>query len=307
MLCRLVDEPPLESGWLHEIKWDGYRVLARLNAGDPELWSRRRQDVTERFREVARRLDWAVLTPDCVLDGEVCALDEHGLPRFSLLQRSRGRLVYYVFDLLELEGVPLLERPLRERRRLLEDLIEPDDPVVRLSRTFDDGRALFAAATEQGLEGVISKRAGSPYRPGKRTGDWQKSKARLRQEFVVVGYTRGRGAREALGALVLAVNDAGGLCWVGNCGTGFGRDEIDRLLSRLQPLVREDPPLREIPPELRRASRRVTWVKPVLVCEVSFAEWTADGRLRAPVYLGLRDDKAPEEVRRELPAAAEES
>jgi len=302
MLCLLVDEPPAGEGWLHELKWDGFRVLARLRSGDPELWSRRDQDLTQRFSAVAARLAPALLTPDCVVDGEVCALDEAGRPRFSLLQRGGGQLVYYVFDLLELEGEPLLEWPLSERRARLRDLLEPDDPVVRLSEAFADGAALFAASAERGLEGVVSKRAGSPYRPGQRTSEWQKAKARMQQELVIAGYTRGQGARGRLGSLVLAVGDDGGLRWVGNCGTGFTRAEIERLLALLEQLALGDSPLSEVPPELRRASRRVTWVEPRLVCEVAFAEWTEGGRLRAPVYLGLREDVAPEDVRRESPA-----
>ena len=303
MLARLGDAPPPGDGWAHEVKWDGYRTLARLRAGEPSLWSRGDQDLTERFAVVARRLERAIRTPECVLDGEVCALDEQGRPRFGLLQRSAGTLVYCVFDLLELEGEPVLDRPWSERRELLDPLIVPDDPVVRASPAFPDGPALLAAARQQGLEGIVSKRRDAPYRPGQRTGDWVKSKVRQEQELVIAGYRLGQGSRERFGALVAAVNDPRGLVWAGNVGTGFTQADIDRLLDLLRPLRRSDSPLAEVPAELRRRSARVEWVEPRLVCQVQFVEWTDDGRLRAPVYLGLRDDKTPAEVVREAPGA----
>jgi bifunctional non-homologous end joining protein LigD len=301
MLARLGDAPPPGDDWAHEIKWDGFRTMARLRAGEPSLWSRNDQDLTERFATVARRLERAIRTSECVLDGEVCALDDQGRPRFGLLQRSEGTLVYAVFDLLELEGEPVLDRPWSARRELLEPLVVPDDPVVRFSAAFPDGPALLAAAREQGLEGIVSKRRDSRYRPGQRTADWVKSKVRQEQELVIAGYRPGQGSRERFGALVVAVNGPRGLVWAGNVGTGFTQAEIDRLLDLLRPLRRDDPPLAEVPAELRRRTAPVVWVEPELVCQVQFVEWTDDGRLRAPVYLGLRDDKTAAEVVREAP------
>jgi bifunctional non-homologous end joining protein LigD len=301
MLARLGDAPPPGDAWAHEIKWDGYRTMARLRAGEPSLWSRNDQDLTERFAAVARRLERAIRTSECVLDGEVCALDPQGRPRFGLLQRSEGTLVYAVFDLLELEGEPVLERPWAERRELLEPLVVADDPVVRFSAAFPDGPALLTAARAQGLEGIVSKRRDSLYRPGQRTPDWVKSKVRQEQEFVVAGYRPGQGSRARFGALVVAVNGPRGLVWAGNVGTGFTQAEIDRLLDLLGPLRRDDAPLAEVPAELRKRAAPVVWVEPELVCQVQFVEWTDDGRLRAPVYLGLRDDKTAAEVVREAP------
>ena len=182
-------------------------------------------------------------------------------------------------------------------------LSEPVDVVLcDLELPGLDGEKLLRRVRSEGLEGVVAKRLESPYRPGKRTRDWLKIKARQHQEFVIAGYVRGRGRRERLGALVLAVYENGRLVHVGNCGTGFTDAEIDDLLHRLRPLVRRTPPFDDVPkmPRVRRGD--VVWVEPELVCEVEFAEWTHDGHLRAPSYLGLREDKSAREVVRETPA-----
>ena len=306
MLAMLVAEPPRGEGWLFEVKWDGFRALGRVAGGEATLTSRNGNDLTDRFADVARELVKAVRTPAAVLDGEVCALDEQGRPSFSAMQQGAAAHVYYLFDLLEVEGEPLLDRPLEERRARLGELLDHRNPVVRLSEAFDDGDALLVAAREQGLEGIVAKRAGSYYRPGKRGRDWLKVKPESRQEFVVCGYTRGKGRRErSLGALVLGVRRAGALEWAGNVGTGFGEAEINRLLRRLRPLERATPPFARVPKMPRVRREDVVWVAPKLVAEVKFAEWTHDGHLRAPSYLGLREDKAPAEVRRELPLGPE--
>jgi bifunctional non-homologous end joining protein LigD len=249
-----------------------------------------------------------VKTPDCVLDGEVCALDEQGRSSFSAMQQGKPgtELVYYVFDLLELEGQPLLELPLSDRRRRLEKLLDRRNRGVRLSEAFDDGEALFAAAQRQGLEGMIAKRADSRYAVGRRTRDWLKIKTHGRQEFIIAGYTKGQGRRAGtLGSLVLAVRRGRELEYAGNCGTGFTGEEIEKLLKKLRPLERPDPPFAVVPkmPKVRKGD--VVWVEPKLVCEIEFAEWTHDGRLRAPSYQGLREDKSADEVHRERPLADE--
>ena len=306
MLATLASDVPSGSGWLFEVKWDGYRAIARVEAGEATLTSRRGNDLTVRFPSVAKALAQAVRTPDCVLDGEVCALDEQGRSSFSVMQQGSGPLVFYAFDLLEVDGEPLLDLPLDERRERLEGLLDRRNETVRLSEAFEDGQALYEAAKEQGLEGVIAKRADSRYQPGKRTREWLKVKTHGRQEFLIAGYTRGQGRRSGrLGSLVLAVNRGGELSYAGNCGTGFTDEEIDKLMRKLRPLERKSPPFAVVPkmPKVRKSD--VVWVTPKLVCEVEFAEWTHDGRLRAPSYKGLREDKAPAEVRREQPLAAE--
>jgi bifunctional non-homologous end joining protein LigD len=302
MLATSTKEIP-KNGWLFEIKWDGYRIVSRVAGGEAELRSRRSEDYTQRFPGVARALPAALRSPDCVVDGEVCALDDDGRPSFSAMQQGKAGtpIVYYLFDLLELDGEPLVDLPLEERRGKLEDLLDRRNRTVRLSESFDDGEALAEVVREQALEGIMAKRLGSRYRPGERTRDWLKHKpGRQRQEFLVAGYTKGQGRRAGtFGSLVLAVREADELVYAGNVGTGFGEDEIRRLLAKLRPLERADPPFGVRPklPRVRKAD--VVWVEPRLVAEVEFVEWTHDGRLRAPAYVGLREDKAPEDVRRE--------
>src|SRR6266508_3925953 len=270
MLATLAEEVPKGDGWTFEIKWDGYRIIATVAGGEPELRTRKEQDYTQRFENVAKELAKALKTPDCVVDGEVCALDEEGRPSVSAMQQGkRGTpIVYYVFDLLEVEGEPIVDLPLEERR----------------------------------------KRLGSRYLPGKRTRDWLKIKGHGRQEFVIAGYTRGQGRRSGtLGSLVLGTYDEGGeLVYVGNVGTGFNDKEIERLLRKLKPLERDTPPFKSVPKMPRVRKGDIVWVEPKLVAEVEFAEWTHDGRLRAPAYKGLREDKDATEVRREEPPMATE-
>jgi bifunctional non-homologous end joining protein LigD len=302
MLATLVDDVPKGSGWLFEVKWDGYRALATVAEAEATLTSRRGNDLTERFPAVAKEVGRAVKTPSCVLDGEVCALDDQGRASFSEMQKGAQTLVYYVFDLLELEGEPLLDKPLSERRARLEKLLDRRNKVVRFSEAFDDGEALLTAAKEQELEGIIAKRIESVYQPGKRTRDWLKVKTHGRQEFIIAGYTRGQGRRSGrLGSLILAVKRGDELSYVGNCGTGFTDEEIDKLMRRLRPLERSTPPFAEVPKMPKVKKGDVVWVTPKLVCEVEFSEWTHDGRLRAPSYQGLREDKTADEVRRERP------
>ncbi len=306
MLATLADEVPVGPGWLYEVKWDGYRALAVASGGEVTLTSRRGNDLTERFAVIARALERGVRTPDCVLDGEVCALDEDGRSSFSVMQQGNGPLVYYAFDVLEADGEPLIDLPLEERRKRLSKLLDRRGSTLRVSEAFEDGLALFDAAKERGLEGIVAKKAESRYQPGKRTRDWLKIKTHREQEFIVAGYTKGKGRRAGtLGSLVLAVMRYGELSYVGNVGTGFDEAEIERLIGLLRPLERRTAPFRDVPkmPKVRRDD--VVWVELELVAQVEFAEWTHDGRLRAPVYKGLREDKEPSEVRREEPLPTE--
>jgi bifunctional non-homologous end joining protein LigD len=306
MLATLAQEVPRGTGWIFEVKWDGYRALARLAGGDATLTSRNGNDLTGRFGNVAREVVKAVKTPDCVLDGEICALDEAGRSSFSAMQQGKPGtpIVYYAFDVLEVEGEPVVDVPLVERRKRLEQLLDKRNRTVRLSESFDDGNALLKAAKEQQLEGIIAKRLDSRYAIGRRTRDWLKIKTHGRQEFVIAGYTKGTGRRaSSFGSLVLGYYRGNELVYAGNVGTGFTGKEIDKLLDKLRPLKRSTSPFREVPkmPKVRRSD--VIWVEPKLVCEVEFAEWTHDGRLRAPSYQGLREDKPASQVRREEPLA----
>ncbi|MGH3134207.1 MAG: DNA ligase D [Gaiellaceae bacterium] len=305
MLATASETLPEGDGWVYEPKWDGFRAIVAVSAGEATLTSRNGNDLTERFREAARAAQLGVRSADAVLDAEICALDERGRSRFSLLQEGSGALVLVVFDLLELDSEPLVGLPLAERRNRLETLIDSSRGTVLLSPQFEDGDALHAAAKEQGLEGVVAKRTDSGYQSGRRSTDWRKVKVRDRQEVVIAGYTKGQGRRAGFGALVAGVHEAGGLRWAGNVGTGFTDAEIERLSALLKPLERSDSPLAERPKMPRVRPRDVVWVEPRLVAEVEFAEWTREGRLRAPVYLGLREDKPASEVRKErtpLPA-----
>jgi bifunctional non-homologous end joining protein LigD len=307
MLATLDDPKSIpRHGYEFEIKWDGYRIVSRVSGGEARLLSRKDQNYTQRFANVAKELEKALKTPDAVVDGEVVALDEEGRPSFSAMQQGKPGtpIVYYVFDLLEVEGEPVIDLPLTERRARLKKLLDGRNRTVKFSEPFDDGQALYEAATEQRLEGIMGKKVDSRYLPGKRTRDWLKFKTHGEQELVIVGYTKGKGRREwSFGSLVMGAYEADGtLRWAGNVGTGFDDDEIERLLKKLRPLERKDSPFQPLPKMPRIRKGDVVWVEPKLVAEISFAEWTHDGRLRAPVYQGLRTDKDAAEVHRELPA-----
>ncbi len=304
MLTTPSERVPAGAGWLFEVKWDGYRAIATMRGGDVELRSRNDNSLNDRFPTVVRALQRALRTPDCVLDGEVVAIGKDGRATFSAMQQgSEGTTyVYVAFDALEVEGEPLIGLPLVERQRRLRRLIDGRRGGVQVSDAFDDGEALFRAAEKQRFEGIVAKRTDSVYEPGRRSRNWLKIKTRGRQEFVISGYSRGQGRRSGrFGALVLGVWEDGRLRYVGNVGTGFNDEEIEKLQRRLRELEQPESPFDEVPkmPKVRKGD--VVWVRPELVAEVEFVEWTHDGRLRAPSYQGLRDDKRPEDVRRERP------
>ena len=309
MLASLARDIPSGDGWQFELKWDGYRAIGAADGGHVQLVSRNGNDLTNRFPQVAADLAAAgAKSSSLVVDGEICALDSAGRPSFSAMQLGRPEtpIIYALFDLLELDGHSTIELPLHERRELLERLVGATRSSLRFSESFDDGPALLRAVREQGLEGVMAKRSSSPYVAGKRSRDWVKVKAHLRQEFVICGWTRGHGRRAALfGSLVLGVRKGDELVYAGNCGTGFSDAVSDDLATRLEPLRRPTTPFAAEPvmPKIRKGD--VVWVEPLLVCEVEFAEWTHDGHLREPSFQGLRDDKPAAAVHRERPMAEE--
>ena len=281
MLAGTAQSVPQGDGWRFEIKWDGFRAIARVDGDDVELLSRNGKRLER--GDIGTALPHALTGTDCVLDGELCAFDEHGVPSFALFQRGEGATAYVVFDLLELDGASVVGEPWSRRRELLEKLIRPAAPSIVLSQVYEDGEALLDAARRRGLEGIMAKRAASTYKPGRRSDDWRKIK--LRQEAVlrIAGYTSGQGARARLGALILATDD---LDYAGNCGSGLSDAGVAELLETLAPLRRATSPLRGDGPA-GAARARVTWVEPALSCEVEFAEWTRDHRLRAPVFKRL--------------------
>jgi bifunctional non-homologous end joining protein LigD len=299
MLATLVKAPFNKGGWFFEVKWDGYRAIAEVEREQVRLYSRRQNSLAENYEAVVhalRRLDHRA-----VLDGEIVAVDERGVAQFNLLQRyqssRKGRLIYYVFDLLYLDGRDLRNEPLAHRKELLQQILG-DNPTLQFSQHIEtEGIAFFEAARAQGLEGIVAKRADSPYREGMRTTTWLKIKTEQRQEAVIAGFTEPKGARTALGSLILGVYQNDQLVYVGHVGTGFDEAELVKLQSRLTPLLQKTCPFVKRPP----TNSPPHWVRPELVCEVSFHEWTPDGNMRQPVYHGLRNDKAPESVRREMP------
>ncbi len=294
MLATLVEKAFDKEGWTFEIKWDGYRAIAEVEKGKVKLYSRNLQSFETSFPEIFEALGG--MPYDMVLDGEIVALDENGKPSFQLLQNyqkdKKGELVYYVFDILFLNGRNLQGESLKERRKQLEKII-PKKGKIALSEVIEtQGKKFFRAAKAQGLEGIVAKKESSPYQQGVRGRDWLKIKTHMRQEAIICGYTKARGEREKFGSLVLGVYKGKILKYIGHTGTGFDQKSLEFLYGKLKPLIRKKSPF-ETPP---KTNMPVTWVKPELICEVKFAEWTQDELMRQSVFLGLREDKVPEEV-----------
>jgi len=308
-LATLVSQAPSGEAWLHEMKYDGYRILARLDHGRVTLLSRNGRDWTEKFPTIAEAVGH-LPAERAMLDGEIAVLQPDGTTSFQALQNflsgtGRGQLVYMVFDLLHLDGGDLTGAPLEERKAVLERLLASGNgksgPVRYSDHVAGDGPDFFTHACRLGLEGVVAKRRDAPYR-GTRGADWLKIKCVKQQEVVIGGYTDPEGSRVGIGALLVGVYQDGRLVYAGKVGTGFDHKTLRELRKRLARLEQKACPFVTCPTGVGQPH----WVKPELVAEVSFSEWTADGRMRHPSFQGLREDKPATSVVRELPSRVEE-
>jgi bifunctional non-homologous end joining protein LigD len=307
MKATLSEKPPKGEGWLFEVKWDGVRAVAFIDHEEVQLQGRSGLRFDRQYPELAL-LPHQIAAQQAVLDGEIAVLDDKGVSHFHLIQPRIANsdpntvahlvrstpVVYFAFDLLYLDGYDLRNVALSERRKLLEAVVTANS-VLRISEVFPGGgEELLEAAREHGLEGIVAKRASSAYE-SKRSSDWLKIKVNTEQEFVVGGFTAPQGDRSYFGALVLGVWDGKKLRWAGNVGTGFDQKALADLYRRMQPLITDKCAFAERP----QPDRGMTWVKPELIAQVKYLNWTQDNRLRAPVYIGMRTDLDAKEVRRE--------
>lgn len=295
MLATLVEEPFDSNDWIYEIKWDGYRSLAYIESKKVQLVSRNNISFTGNYSDVAEALK--ELTFSAVLDGEIVAINDKGVPDFQLLQNwqnsQNGQLQFYIFDVLWIEGYDVTSLPLIERKRILEAAIPNDHPVLRYSDHIEkDGKKFFDLALQQGLEGIMAKAAKSTYLINKRSKDWLKIKVNKRQEVVIGGYTSPRNSRQFFGALLLGVYQGEELVYIGHTGSGFNQKSLAEMHAKLSKLETNKSPFKKVP----KANMPVTWVKPQLVCEIKFTEWTKDWIARHPIFMGLRKDKSPKDV-----------
>ncbi len=310
MLATLVDKPFDKEGWMFEVKWDGYRALGFLNKGQVSLRSRNDKSFDEKFYPVVDALKkWKI---NAVVDGEVVVVNDDGISNFGDLQNWRseadGHLFYYVFDLLWINGRNLTGLPLTERRAVLEQNL-PKDGIIRLSTSFESsGLDFFEAAKNMGLEGIMAKKKDSLYTSGNRTKDWLKIKANKRQEMVIGGYTKNTDSSKLFSALLVGVYENGKLRYTGKVGTGFNDKMQKEMLAAFKKYIIKNPPFDETP-DINKPSRfrpnppkaTATWLRPELVCEVSFTEMTSDGIMRHPSFEGMRTDKNARQVVEEKP------
>jgi bifunctional non-homologous end joining protein LigD len=296
MLATLTDAPFDDPGWVFEDKYDGFRMIAEIKNGKVALYSRNGKIISRSYIEVAKALE--SVEADAVIDGELVAIGKDGVSHFQLLQnalRHEAKLLYCAFDLTLENGEDLRKRPLLERKKRLKAIL-PRDKLIAFSRHREaSGAKFFAEAERKGLEGIMAKRADSPYASGSRPADWLKIKTAKRQEVVIAGFTAPRRTRPFFGALVLAVREDDTWRYIGHVGTGFSHQTLEELHGKLVRLKVAKSPF----PAKVKDEAVTTWVRPSLVAEVKFAEWTSKGELRQPVYLGLRADKGAKDVVRE--------
>jgi bifunctional non-homologous end joining protein LigD len=299
MLCALVDEPFDRQDWLFEIKWDGYRAIGTKHKNEVQLYSRNAINFYDTYPPVAEAM--RDFTHDVIVDGEIVVVDSNGAPHFEWLQSWRhdpqGELHYFIFDVLWCDGHDLRTMPLAERKEILK-IVLPKNDVLRFSdHITTHGEKLFKEMQHRGLEGMVAKRADSPYRQGDRGADWLKIKTHMRQEVVIGGYTEPRGGRKYLGSLLVGVYEKGEFVYVGHSGGGIPDNQRKKLQQRLAKIELKTSPFNKEP----KPNAPVHWVKPQLVCEMSFSEWTDDNYMRHPTFEGMRADKNPKFVRKEKP------
>jgi bifunctional non-homologous end joining protein LigD len=297
MLATVTDEPFDHQDWIFEVKWDGYRAIAEVREDGVSLYSRHGISFQRKFSPIAESL--RKLRFDAVLDGEIVVVDDQGRSDFQALQQYQdtrsGHLLYYVFDLLYFQGHDLTGLPLLRRKELLKKIM-PSLPNIRVSDPVKkDGVLFYSVVKAKGLEGIIAKHAQSPYEAGRRSRQWLKVKTHRTQEAVIAGFTEPGGGRQHIGALVLGAFEEDKLVFIGHVGTGFGDKDLRDIREQLEPLIMKECPFTVKPV----ANAPVSWVKPVLVCEVEFSGWTEDNSMRHPVFLRMREDKAAHEVVRE--------
>ena len=316
MLATLVNKPFDEPGWLYEIKWDGYRALALSHNGEVNLVSRNNKSFNDKFYPISGAVkEWGI---DAIVDGEIAVLNDKGVSHFGSLQNWRseadGELIYYVFDILWLDGHDLKNLPLTERREILRQNLPPEG-IIRMSENFQTSSTEFLeVAAQMGLEGIIAKKEDSIYRPGDRTRDWLKIKVNQRHEVVIGGYTQNEGTKKAFSSLLVGVYENGKLHYTGKIGTGFNTRQQEEMMKKFKPLIIKKPPF-DVEPDVNKPSRfrpnppraSVTWLKPELVCEVSYVEMTDDGVMRHPSFEGMREDKKASSVKREVAVSVEEA
>jgi bifunctional non-homologous end joining protein LigD len=304
MLATLTDKPFDDPDWVFETKWDGFRAIAVARPGHAALYSRNGNDISRKYPSICEAL--AAIKHDAVLDGELVALDEQGRSRFQLLQnagRNSVRLLYCVFDLLYLGGKDLRGKTLLERKAALEQILPKSPLLLYSAHVAGEGLKAFNRAKRAREEGVLAKLAEGRYHSATRTREWLKVKASQEQEVVIVGFTAPKGERRFFGSLLLAVRDGKSWRYAGRAGTGFTHASLAELYRKLTPLITKTKPVdAKVPNEAS-----TTWVKPKLVAEVRFTEWTAAGEMRHPVFLGLRTDKPATEVTRERPKPLREA
>ncbi len=297
MLAIPVKEPFNHPDWIFEVKWDGYRAIAEIRDGGVSLYSRNLISFDKKFFPISEAL--RKLRFEALLDGEIVVVDDQGRPDFQKLQHygdsKGGHLLYYVFDLLYFRGHDLTSLPLVRRKELLKKIL-PSGQKIRFSdHVWKEGVLFYNAAKEKGLEGIVAKHSESVYEVGRRSRQWLKVKTHLTQEAVVTGFTEPGGSRKHFGALVLGVYEGSELTYIGHVGGGFSEKDLKNIRGKLELLIQKKCPF-AVKPETNAV---VTWVKPEVVCEVALSGWTADGVMRQPVFLRLREDKAAHEVMRE--------